>query len=207
MCYSFRSAVLLLSVCAIACTVSPACADSNVALGKPVTLNGGFASDPALSSTLTDGVFLPKNAFYQDGTVWWDANQSPNNTIDVDLQGTFTITGLIVQADDNDAYSLDYKDTGGNWQRGWDVPNYDFEPFGMQTRPNPLDDTERFLLSSPFTATALRFYGDNFNGDRLFAVSEIQAFGVSAVPEPGILALLLGIAAPSMALLRRRHRK
>ncbi len=159
----------------------------NVAMGKPVSLIGKFGSDPMLSPTVTDGVFLPKDNLWFDGTVWWDANSHAGNEIVVNLLGAYEINALIVQVDDNDAYFLDYLTPGGDWLRTWDVPNYDFEPSGMQTRPNPDDDTERIMLPSTITATMLRLSGNDGDSDLLYSVSEIQAF---SVPEPHSVALL-----------------
>lgn len=168
---------------------STACADTNIALGKLATLVGTFGSDSSLSTTVTDGLFLPKDTEWQAGTVWWDGTLFPNNVIEIDLQGTFTINSLVVQADDNDAYLLEYRSSGGVWNVAWQVPNYDFEPFGMQTRPNPNDNSERFALANPVIATALRFSGNLNDGDTAFAVSEIQAYG-SLIPEPTSLVIL-----------------
>ena len=182
----------------------------NVALGKTVTLNGSFGSNPGLAQSLTDGVYRPKNTQWQDGTVWWVDFISPNNTVDVDLAGTFSISALNVQADDNDAYVLQYKDTNGNWNLAWAIPNFDFEPFGMQTRPNAFDDTQLFFLNSPIVATALRFFGNANDGDRLFSVAEIQAYGeeVAPVPAPASALILLAAAVPfALRTVRRSAAK
>lgn len=162
---------------------------TNVARGKPVTLSRVFGSDPALAPTVTDGVFLPKNTQWRNGTVWWDADSSRGNSVIVDLEGNFEINALVVQVDDNDAYVLDFLTPSGDWVRAWNVPNYDFEPYGMQTRPNPNDNAERFVLPSPITATKLRLSGNDADSDLLYSVSEIQAF---LVPEPSML-LLCGL--------------
>jgi hypothetical protein len=47
----------------------------------------------------------------------------------------------------------------------------------MQTRPNPDDDTEAFELAAPIVTTKFKFQGNMSDSDKLFAVSEIQAFG------------------------------
>ena len=89
--------------------------------------------------------------------------------------------------DDNDAYKLYYWDiSSSSWQLVWDVPNYDVVPdpanWGMQTRPNPDDDTERYMLASPIVTNALKFEGNMADtGDKLFSVSEIQAYGVRLI--------------------------
>lgn len=170
---------------------------SNVALNAAVTLNGTFGTTAAAASTVTDGVFLPKDNPWQDGTVWWEEATSPGNTIVIDLSAPALIGGLIVQADDNDSYLLEYQDLAGTWSAAWLVPNFDVEPFGMQTRPNALDSSEQYLLPVPVEAKALRIKGNPSDGDGLFAVSEVQAF---AVPEPATILAL----APLTAQRRRK---
>ena len=164
-------------------------APTNVALGKPVTLNGasfftgGWGGLIVSADTIVDGTFFARNHQWDQGPVWWDSNDDEDRWIEIDLQGTYVIESLIVQADDNDAYKLYYWDIGSSsWQLLWDVPNYDVVPdpdnLGMQTRPNPDDDTVRYTLASHIVTNALKFEGDLADtGDKLFSVSEIQAYG------------------------------
>jgi len=121
---------------------------------------------------------------------WWDDRDGIANHVVIDLSGTFTIESFIIQADDNDAYLLEYWDIANSaWQTAWDVPTrYNW---GMQTRPNVNDDLARYVLGSTITTDTLRFSGNLSRGDRYFSVSEIQAFGYAAsVPEPAMLVLL-----------------
>ncbi len=48
----------------------------------------------------------------------------------------------------------------------------------MLTRPNANDNSARYYLSTPILADALRIEGVPDLSDRLFSVSEVQAFGV-----------------------------
>jgi hypothetical protein len=182
----------------------------NVALGKTVTLNGVFFTGgwgsglTAAPEVAVDGVFFPQNTQWDQGPIWWDSTGSDTGqNIVVDLGGTFTIDSVIVQADDNDAYILSYWDAGtSSWQVAWNVPTaYNY---GMQTRPNPTNDNERYILPSPITTTALKIEGNLPESDGLFGVGEIQAFTGGAVPEPATLALLGGGLAMLLGLRRKK---
>src|SRR5262245_21825829 len=104
---------------------------SDIALDKAVTLNGAFppfehicGSTPpqADATTITDGVFLPNETCWQLGAIYWSANVSTGNAIDIDLQGAFALNAAIVQADNNDAYQLQYRDPEGVYHDWWTVP-------------------------------------------------------------------------------------
>jgi hypothetical protein len=172
----------------VLCTGSISADPINVALGKPVTLNGVFPifehicdgpPPQASAATITDGVFLPNNTCWQLGTVYWSSEFSSGNSIEIDLQGTFQLDAAIVQADDNDAYQLQYRDPQGVYHDWWTVPQTCC--FGMLTRPNQFDNTEPQSLP-PVTATGLRIFGIDNQSDLLFSVSEVQVFGLENPP-------------------------
>lgn len=163
--------------------------DTNVALGANVQLKGapffiggwgyGVTVEP---STIVDGVFLPQSNQWDQGGVWWDSWDGQDRWIEINLSSVYVIESLIAQVDDNDAYELYYWDIASNsWKLLWNVPNYNIyngsDLWGMQTRPNPFDNNERYVVSSPIVTNALMLKGDMYNSDRLFSVSEIQAFG------------------------------
>jgi hypothetical protein len=180
----------------------------NVALGSDVWLfghygelrpNSGWNDLPlADASTLTDGIFLPRSTLWNQDSIWWDSTVegSGNNWIQIDLGATYELVGLIVQADDNDAYQLDYW-TGTTWASLWTIPQVG--GWGDQTRPNPLDDSEMFMLGSSVFTDRLRFTGI-MPSDYYYSVTEIQAYGY-AVSEPGTLALF-GIGLLCLALAK-----
>jgi hypothetical protein len=79
-------------------TTAAAARAENVALGKPVTLNGAFGvgiawpgAPLAPAWTLTDSHFLPESTWRQSGSVWWDENYpgSVGNSIIIDLLGSY----------------------------------------------------------------------------------------------------------------------
>jgi hypothetical protein len=208
-----RSKAALFLVCAGAASFSElAIADVNVALNKPVTLNGlyGDVGNPGLNPggwpdntvfpvapapTLDDGVYRPETTEWQDGSVWWNArvDASANNSIIIDLQGAYKLSGFSVQADDNDTYRIEYLDTGGTWHTAWDIPA--LPSFGLVTRNT--------ILGAPVVGTELRFTATS--GDQYYGVSEIQAFG-QPVPEPeiyGFFAVGLGLLGLTLKHTRR----
>ena len=205
------SVMFLVSMGILLCAVKPAAADvSNVAAGKKVTLSGTFftngwagASVPAdeqeRANTLVDGAFLPRSSEWDGYTVWWGAH--PENYITIDLGGQFNIESFAVQADDNDAYMLDYWN-GDNWARAWDINVAG--GWGMQTRPNPANDAERYTLTETINTNALKLYWNPAAGDGLCSISEIQAYGLVA-PEPMSATLIvLGSAVLGLSRFRRK---
>lgn len=174
--------------------IGASCAATNVALNATVTLHGapffenGWGGGLVVSpDTIVDAVFFPRHHQWDQGPGWWDSHDGQERYITIDLEGVFRIESFIVQADDNDAYILYYWDIYENtWKVAWNVPNYDVYPdplnWGMQTRPNPSDNTERYNLSAPIVTNALKFEGNLNDSDRYFSVSEIQAYGERLVP-------------------------
>jgi hypothetical protein len=183
----------LMALCAVFVLMVWACPTAhtetvNVALGAPVelkggdffNLSGGWVVD---AGTLTDGIFLPRHTHWRSGPVWWDSHDLADRWVEIDLGALYRIEAFVVQADDNDGYELYYWDQDtASWVLVWDVPNYGPYGSGMQTRPNPADDTERYTLPEPIVTSMLKFNGDLWDGDRYFAVAEIQAFGELAEP-------------------------
>ena len=163
----------------------------NVALGKPVTPNGSFGGTSAsLSNTVTDGVFLGSGTQWQSGTVWWNGTAP---AVEVDLQGSFLINGVVVQADDNDSYLLEFKtNAAAPWVLMYQLPYA--SGGGMRTRPNMGNNAERYVLSTPLPASYLRLRA--YAGDNSYSVCEIQAYTTYLQPlltqQPASLAVMAG---------------
>ena len=162
-------------------------ADVNVAQGKPVILIGAFGTGsgyfpgghPPLppASIVTDGSF--QSGYWTNG-VWWDEhNSGTHNYVVIDLQGAYAINSFSAMVDNNDPYLLEYKDTYGNWQTAWNIP--EVPGFGLSLRTVNLPNT--------ITATELRlssFFVNTPGHDYAYSVSEIQTVAVSSLPpDPG----------------------
>jgi hypothetical protein len=176
--------LLALAVLALASGASSA---ANVALngnvsttGSDFGLAGGWCcSSLAPLSSVTDGAFLANGTQWNVGTVFWMGALGAN-TVTIDLLATSVVSGLTLQADNNDDYGISYRDTGGTWHslttisphRSWgmDMGNASFAP----------------VTATAFAITAV-------GGDGYYSVSEFQAEGrvVPGVPEPETYALML----------------
>lgn len=119
--------------------------------------------------SLTDGMFLPVTTFWNDSrTVNWT---DPTAEIDIDLNGAKYIYGVIVQADGNDEYTLDFYDDSNNWVSSWTVENYGIG--NMQVRPDKRDNGRWHFFDEPFNAAWVRVTAVD-NGGNAYSVSEIQ---------------------------------
>ena len=173
-------------------------ADTNVALNKPVSIVAGSAqiTNPGTSlSVINDGVFTLESTAYGSAVgqsvQWTTTDGQPANganvptTLQIDLGGFFSISGAIMQADDNDSYLLQYHNTSNNtWLTLWTVPAIS-SGNGFRTRPNA--DQVTFQPLGPIVTDAVRISA--IDGDTGLGVSEIQLNG-SAVPEPASTALI-----------------
>jgi len=138
------------------------------------------------AETVTDGTFVSAQQCWDEGAVWWeeaaaetswesgDLVAAADRWIEIELARTYTLREAVVQADNNDAYLLSYRDleTGG-WLPLWTVPPA--YSFGMVTRPDPLDNGKRQALPMIVATDAVRLEAEF--GDGTYSVSEVQLFG------------------------------
>ncbi len=184
---------------AVVCAIGIGCGHAaTITSGATVTLNGTFFTDPgpwsvgtnATAQDLVSGVYQPEMQQWDLNSVWWNGAVHPGNTITLDLNGTFAITGFKVQADDNDIYQIDYLAPGSSvWAPAWTVP----APggFGLTTSST--------TLGGAITATDLRF--EAIGGDGYYAVSQIEAFGRAVPAGVPDSADTLGLMSAGLALL------
>jgi hypothetical protein len=187
---------------------------ANAAPLTPVSISGTgtFNNSPSL---IINGAFPPRNTFWQDPTnVWWTGAASAAFTIDYGT--TYNITSLIADLDNNDGYRVQYSTNGVTFTNLFDFLASDGPvapaPGGMDiltTDPtfpfNPGNATTPAFVGrtfAPVQARYLRITG--FNGDDLFAVGELQAFG-TAVPEPISIAVFGGLVVVGGLVARRRR--
>lgn len=192
---------LLIATAAVALS-GPVSAASNVALGKAVTLSGTFGTDgdfwgnPALApnASLVDGVFRAEGnpaGQWNIDSLWWNGSTHAENAIDVNLGGQYKIDRLVLQADDNDVYRIQYFDALG-WHNAQEMAAVG--GWGLRTRDVSIGEitTDRLRITA-------------VSGDSYYAVSEFQAFGVAAVPEPSEYTMMLaGLAVVGYGLRRRK---
>lgn len=137
-----------------------------------------------------DGLFEPEFQQWNNGSYWWDQDPSINQApvhYTIELDGLFTLSRFVVQADDNDSYLLEWWD-GGAWQTAWAIPAV--FSFGLVTRDSG--------ALGPITTDRLRFSATG--GDNYYALSELQAY---AVPEPSAWLLMIAGFGLAGAALRR----
>ena len=191
-------------------TTGGASADTNIALGKTVSI---VATDPDPSAGFnngtagnlqnsTNGVILPDATAYGSAAAVAQAIEwnGAGYVFQISLGGSYTLSGLIVDVDDNDAYQLQYYDAStSSWDALYTAPIVSVG-FGLRTRPNVSDQSEEYILPSPVTTDAVRIYGgasdDNFCfdgscGQGGYAVGQVELFGTPAVPEPSTWAMML----------------
>ena len=186
--------------------IAPLAGAANVASGSAVTTTGtGFGQSAgwgtgtlAAPSTLVDGALVADFQQWNIGTVYWQGGApDATDTITIALGGAATVTGLFLQGDNNDLYTVSYEDTHGNWTAIATV----------QPNSGGAVNWGMGQASTSFAAvTAGAFQIQAPGGDGSYAVSEFQATGnfLTAVPEPSSGLLMLAGLGALAAVVRRR---
>jgi hypothetical protein len=152
---------------------------SNAALITVNSVDGTGTYNNSVS-LLTDGN-IPGNGtgWTSDTNVWWYGTAP---TFTLKFNSVYNVNDLLIQVDNNDDYRIDYSLNGTDWSTLHTISFTDGTVgWGMDTF------TQADMHFSPFTAQYIRVQATG--GDDMYAISEIQAFGTAAVPEPGTLAL------------------
>ena len=142
-----------------------------------------------------DGLTLPTGRQWNIGTVFWAGDAvDTSDTLTITLAHAATVTGLFLQADNNDTYSVTYLGLDSAWHPLADIHPDSDSSWGLG------DNTASFAA---ITATAFQIQA---SGDGAYSVAEFQASGnaLPAVPEPTSGLLMLAGLGALASLVRRR---
>lgn len=169
--------------------------------GATVTLNGTFFTGNdawplgtnAAPNDIVNGIYQPIGQQWNFESVWWNGSQNPGNNVIVDLAGSYLITDLKIQADDNDWYNVEYLGLDLAWHLAWSVS----PPGGWGLQ------TSSAVVGAPFVTSSFRLTAAP--GDGYYAIAQFVANGrkVDSVPESGATVVLFGAIVGLLGLARR----
>lgn len=156
-------------------------------------------------SSLTDGVFPADYTLWNDpGMVAWTGTST---ALVFDLGSLHTLQDVTLTVDNNDFYFLQVSTNGTQWNALTTVLAFDGPvTSGMDTFSSDASspDHSAFIDFQPQLARYVRLSA--VGGDNLHSVGEVSFNGVTAVPEPGAVALtLIGAGVAAVAARRRRQ--
>lgn len=119
-------------------------------------------------AVVTDGIFAEEGAA-------WNVNEACTSQKDVsafyqvDLNQSAIVKAIVLQADWNDSYIIEFQNSAGEWKKLWYAPTFGYEE-GLRTRS--------IILDTPIQTGAFKIRGGY--GDSILSVSEFQVY--SEVP-------------------------
>ncbi len=152
-------------------------ADDNVAYLADVTTYGAGIGDSAGAmwgggmarlDSVTDGAFNPTGQQWNFDSVYWSGTESG---VIVTLAHAAMVDRLVLEADNNDDYRIEFLDREHVWQSLTTV-DIDQNPPGQNMYDGP--------LAAPVVAWGFRI---SARGDNHYSIAEFQAFGAWAVDD------------------------
>lgn len=222
-----RAVAVMASATAAFALGASALADPLISLGAPVTVtatdsNPGTGYNNGTSGNvqnITNGVILPDATSYGSAAATSQAVEwnGEGYVFQITLGGLYNVSGILVDADDNDAYYVDYFNSStSQWDPLYTAPIVS-EGFGLRTRPTP-GSNDPYEFATPVVTDAVEIFGgpslDDYSfgsetGAGGYAVAQVELFGTpfTGVPEPAAWAtMLLGMAGIGAAMRMSRRK-
>ena len=149
--------------------------DNDLIQPQTVQGSGNFSNNAGL---MIDGQIPPEGSKENsEACVFWD---NPDTVFTIDLGDVYQLSGVLIQADGNDSYRIDYSLNGRDYFALCEIRQDMGEiETGMETICT-LPDHEEYITDLdffPVQAKYIKIYVDS--GEGMFSVSEVQIYGKS----------------------------